>query len=338
MSVPADSMNFGGSLDFGGGSFTGGGGYDPTLGGTLPSDTTGLPTLSGSDTGLGSAGTFTPSTPTDTSGSSFDWSSLGKSIVGGLGSIGSAVGGAGGVGMLGIVANAYNQMNAPVAEQAQLEKIGGSAAAAGVSMVDRASKGTLTAPQQAALDTYKTQQREQWDQYFAKAGISDSSTKQATYGKIDQDALAMSQNFITQTMTSGLAALGLAGTTYGSIANAMVQRDTALQEAIGNSMNAWATMMGRSGGGGSSGGGSSGIENAIAGGVAAAGAAALFSDRRLKRNIRFIGRLLNGIGVYSFDYIWGQHAVGVMADEVEKIIPEAVSEYKGYKVVNYGML
>ena len=63
-----------------------------------------------------------------------------------------------------------------------------------------------------------------------------------------------------------------------------------------------------------------------------------FSDRRLKRNIKRIGTHRLGIGIYSFDYVWGDSAVGVMADEVEAIMPEAVSEFGGFKAVNYAML
>jgi hypothetical protein len=68
-------------------------------------------------------------------------------------------------------------------------------------------------------------------------------------------------------------------------------------------------------------------------------AASLFSDRRLKRNIKKIGQLENGLGWYKFDYIWGESSEGVMADEVEKVIPHAVSIHpSGYKMVNYGEL
>lgn len=68
------------------------------------------------------------------------------------------------------------------------------------------------------------------------------------------------------------------------------------------------------------------------------GAAKAFSDRRLKRNIQRVGTHDLGIGVYEFDYLWGAHAVGFMADEVEQVMPEAVGEINGYKFVNYGMI
>jgi hypothetical protein len=71
--------------------------------------------------------------------------------------------------------------------------------------------------------------------------------------------------------------------------------------------------------------------------LAGAGVAAL-SDRRLKSNIERIGTHKLGIGLYEYD-ILGQRQQGVMADEVEKIMPEAVLMHpSGYKMVNYGLL
>jgi hypothetical protein len=70
-----------------------------------------------------------------------------------------------------------------------------------------------------------------------------------------------------------------------------------------------------------------------------AGAALPFmSDRRLKSNIERIGTHKLGIGVYEYD-IFGERQQGVMADEVEKVMPEAVVMHpSGYKMVKYGLL
>lgn len=75
------------------------------------------------------------------------------------------------------------------------------------------------------------------------------------------------------------------------------------------------------------------------------GAAAMLapaaSDRRLKTNIRRIGQLANGLPTYRFNYIWDKtkEYVGVMADEVLKVIPQAVFKMpNGYMAVYYGML
>lgn len=73
-------------------------------------------------------------------------------------------------------------------------------------------------------------------------------------------------------------------------------------------------------------------------GSAGIAAASMFSDRRLKSNIVKLGEDPRGWGVYEYD-IFGERQTGVMADEVEKVIPEAVSTHEsGYKMVHYGML
>lgn len=71
----------------------------------------------------------------------------------------------------------------------------------------------------------------------------------------------------------------------------------------------------------------------LGGGLGAA--AILKSDRRLKKNIHKIGKLMNGLNVYTFDYLWGESSVGVMADEVKAIKPESVINIGGYDHVNY---
>ena len=61
------------------------------------------------------------------------------------------------------------------------------------------------------------------------------------------------------------------------------------------------------------------------------------SDRRLKRNIRKVGVADNGLSIYSFNYLWSDAKyVGHMADEVEKVVPDAVITLpSGFKAVDY---
>lgn len=70
-----------------------------------------------------------------------------------------------------------------------------------------------------------------------------------------------------------------------------------------------------------------------------AGAAMAYSDSRLKRNVVKLRDDPRGFGWYEFDYLWGggRH-VGVMAQEVEAVIPAAVIDIGGYKAVNYNLL
>jgi len=72
------------------------------------------------------------------------------------------------------------------------------------------------------------------------------------------------------------------------------------------------------------------------------GLTSLFSDERLKENIKEIGKTNSGLPVYSFNYIFDQDKktnIGVMAQDVEKVFPDGVSEHEsGYKMVDYGRI
>ena len=77
-------------------------------------------------------------------------------------------------------------------------------------------------------------------------------------------------------------------------------------------------------------------------GMGVGGYMSKFSDRRLKENIDLVGRdERTGLNLYEFEYKngSGRRYVGVMADEVEKYMPQAVyTTPDGYKAVNYHML
>ena len=88
-------------------------------------------------------------------------------------------------------------------------------------------------------------------------------------------------------------------------------------------------------------------DNFLGGALGLAGslgsAAILKSDVRTKDNIHFIGYAANGIKLYSFTYkpefqtTYGSHMhIGVLAHEVEEVVPHAVSVgADGYKQVDY---
>jgi hypothetical protein len=63
------------------------------------------------------------------------------------------------------------------------------------------------------------------------------------------------------------------------------------------------------------------------------------SDKRLKENIKQVGEFAGELGVYSYNYLGSEtRHVGFMAQEVEKVVPDAVIEFNrvGNKAVNYG--
>jgi hypothetical protein len=116
------------------------------------------------------------------------------------------------------------------------------------------------------------------------------------------------QNFNTSQSSGGVDFTGAAKNTYGA------QKDAADAKAAQ----------------------SSGIMSGV--GAIAGAAMMMMSDIRLKSNIRRIGTHPRGVGVYEYE-IFGEKAVGVMAQEVQAIAPELVSvSPSGYLMVNYGEL
>jgi len=84
--------------------------------------------------------------------------------------------------------------------------------------------------------------------------------------------------------------------------------------------------------------------NAATAGLYSLGGAALgapkgtFSDRRLKSNIVRLGTHPIGVGIYEYD-IFGGRQIGVMAQELMEVMPDAVQEHpSGYLMVDYGRL
>jgi len=65
----------------------------------------------------------------------------------------------------------------------------------------------------------------------------------------------------------------------------------------------------------------------------------MFSDRRLKEDIKRVGETDDGLGVYTYRYKGSPvRQMGVMAQEVEKVKPGAVHRIGGYRAVDYGAL
>lgn len=64
----------------------------------------------------------------------------------------------------------------------------------------------------------------------------------------------------------------------------------------------------------------------------------LFSDERLKENVKKVGKLDNGQNVYVYNYKGGgPKMLGLLAQEVAKVRPQAVARHdSGYLTVNYG--
>lgn len=81
-----------------------------------------------------------------------------------------------------------------------------------------------------------------------------------------------------------------------------------------------------------------GVANTWNGLGSLASTAFMFSDRRLKSNIKLVGTHAIGVGIYEYTML-GMPQRGVIAQEVEAVRPDLVKRHaSGYLMVNYGGL
>jgi len=204
--------------------------------------------------------------------------------------------------------------------------------------IQAAQNAALAQRQQTELDYFNTLnavQQQQYNQALAQAEFRNTAAQQAL---AQQAAMrSMPVNEISALLSGGQVSVpqfqGYSGVTVAPppIFQAGQAAGNFAQQNYANQVGAYNAQMGLLGG--------------LAGGIgaAAAGPAGLSgfftgSDRRLKSNIVRVGTHPLGIGVYEYD-IAGQRQRGVMADEVETVLPEAVvTRSDGYKMVNYGLL
>ena len=131
------------------------------------------------------------------------------------------------------------------------------------------------------------------------------------------------------------------GGNRGGAMNVSSGRSAAAASARGRSSMA---SMPRGGGGGASfagrGGGGGGFRGGGGGGGRGGGGGGRRSDIALKHDVVLLGHLANGLGYYRFSYLGSQKAyVGVIAQEVESVMPEAVTRGRdGYLRVYYDKL
>lgn len=151
-----------------------------------------------------------------------------------------------------------------------------------------------------------------------------------------------------QTATAGLTQLG--GQTAGQISGLLQAGGQAQASGILGAQQAGAALGGQvlgAGLGAAAGGGlfGAGAATAFGGGAGAGALLGLLSDIRLKENIVKIGELPSGLNLYRWDWTKegkklavNQIPVGVIAQEAQKLFPEAVTESDGFLRVDYKRL
>jgi len=137
--------------------------------------------------------------------------------------------------------------------------------------------------------------------------------------------------FSQQATTAGPDMLGAAQGQYNAALGANNAQNASSSSMMGGLMGLGQMGMMGSAMGLFGGGGLAGI-----GAVPAGLMAGIPSDRRLKTNIKPVGKADNGLTIYTYNYVWGGPAqLGFMADEVQKVAPDAVGELDGYLTVDY---
>lgn len=196
----------------------------------------------------------------------------------------------------------------------------------------------------------------------AQSGVAANSTLAGALGVPGGDAAGATAGFnqyqansgfqnvlqsLVKGMTGGAAAGGLLRS--GPTARGILREGTALnQQSYNNYLQQLQGLsgLGLQGGGLISNAGQTSSSNAggpsTAGTIASAigGIASIFSDRRLKKDIRKVGKTDKGLPIYTFRYKdGGPKQMGVMAQDVAKKHPAALGpEVDGFKTVDYGRL
>ena len=175
---------------------------------------------------------------------------------------------------------------------------------------------------QAALAQFRPQmlQQEIATQYGRLGGLT--SLGQTTTQNLAQIGQASAAGTATAGLRTGADIAGLMGQQGAARAGA----ELAQGQAFANVLNLPAQFLGAQ----------YGATAGKAGTAMTPGLGNIFSDIRLKKNIQRIGTRSDGLGVYEFEYTWGGgRQIGLMAQEVLGIYPDAVGQSDGYLTVDY---
>ena len=175
---------------------------------------------------------------------------------------------------------------------------------------------------QAALAQFRPQmlQQEIATQYGRLGGLT--SLGQTTTQNLAQIGQASAAGTATAGLRTGADIAGLMGQQGAARAGA----ELAQGQAFANVLNLPAQFLGAQ----------YGATAGKAGTAMTPGLGKIFSDIRLKKNIQRIGTRSDGLGVYEFEYTWGGgRQIGLMAQEVLGIYPDAVGQSGGYLTVDY---
>lgn len=200
------------------------------------------------------------------------------------------------------------------AEATGLEAGGAALSGQGAQALQMAQQGQLTPEQQAQLTLYQQGLQNQGIQTYAAMGrnFNQDTSAISTQGEIDTQVNAMAQQQIQTTVALGLGEL--------SAGSNMTQEGLGFQNAANQALIAAGQAQLQL---------DTNYSNALTGVFSAIGSMAgafIKSDAALKTDIVPVGTMPNGVEVVSFRFKWHwQPYVGVIAQQVAKVMPDAVS-------------
>jgi hypothetical protein len=129
-------------------------------------------------------------------------------------------------------AAAVKQMKGAGGAQAQMQQIAGPAKAASDQLLTQFKSGQLNSADAFAIAQWAQQQKAGLNQYYSKAGLSNSSMHQQAMSQIDQQADVMRQQAVDNMLKQGLAAAGVANPTLTAGVTAGMRQDEQAQRAM----------------------------------------------------------------------------------------------------------
>lgn len=173
-------------------------------------------------------------------------------------------------------------------------------------------------PGSAAYDRFQQNQgqkeNDQWNQIYINARDQAVNEKLTERNQpLKEFAALLSGSQIDQPMFGATPGANVANTDYAGLVSQDYQNKLAAQQQKQNS-----------------------FDKALGGMFGIGAQALMFSDRRLKEDIKKVGKTDDGQNVYAYRYKGDKRMhLGLMAQEVEKKTPEAVVDVGGFKAVDY---
>jgi len=136
----------------------------------------------------------------------------------------------------------------PQSEQ-QVQGAAGNMLATGQQNLTMAANQQITAPQAQQIDTWRQQQLNQLYQLYARAGRDPKTDTDYLQGvqQIENQAVAMKQQFIDQLIQTGLGETGQATSALQGAAQMQIQQDRDFQQAVSSAVGSFGLTAGLSG-------------------------------------------------------------------------------------------